>query len=69
MEQNLSSFADRVLQAATEAGIAPAEVACSRNEAFSVRVRKGDIEDYQVSDHMTLTLRGRVDGRIGTSST
>ena len=69
MEQNLSAFADRVLEAAAKAGIAPAEVACSRDESFSVRVRKGEIEDYQVSDRISLTLRGFMDGRIGTSST
>ena len=34
MEQNLSAFADRVLEAAAKAGIAPAEVACSRDESF-----------------------------------
>ena len=62
-------FADRVLTAARAAGIDPAEVSISVAEAFSTRVRKGAMEDYQVSDRANLVLRGRVNGCIGTAST
>ena len=63
------AFVDRVLDAAKAAGIDPAEVSVSAKEAFSTRVRKGAMEDYQVSDRVGLSLRGRVNGRIGTAST
>ena len=69
MEMNIASFAERVFEAASAAGIAPAEIAYTQSEAFSVRMRRGDMEDYQVSERLSLTLRGRVNGRIGTSST
>lgn len=55
--------------AAEAAGIAPAEAACSQSDSFRVRVRRGELEDYQVSETAGLTLRGRVNGRIGTAST
>lgn len=66
---NLTSFCARVFEAAAQAGIAPAEIAYTQSESFSVRVRKGALEDYQVSDRVNLTLRGRVGSRIGASST
>ena len=69
MEMNIASFAERVFEAASAAGIAPAEIAYTQSEAFSVRMRRGDMEDYQVSERLSLTLRGRVNGRIRTSST
>ena len=65
----VKAFADRVLTAARAAGIDPAEVSISVAEAFSTRVRKGAMEDYQVSDRANLVLRGRVNGRIGMAST
>ena len=69
MEMNITTFAARVFDAAREAGIAPAEICYSSSDAFSVRVRAGKLEDYQVSGKVSLSLRGRVGGRIGTSST
>ena len=65
----VKAFVDRVLAAAKAAGIDPAEVSVSAEEAFKTRVRKGAMEDYQVSDRVNLVLRGRVNGRIGTAST
>lgn len=66
---NITEFSSRVLEAAQAAGIAPAEIAYSANDAFSARVRSGKLEDYQVSERIHVTLRGRVNGRIGTAST
>ena len=51
------------------AGVAPAEAACAQSDSFQVRVRRGELEDYQVSERLSLTLRGQVNGRIGTAST
>lgn len=62
-------FVSRVFEAAKQAGIAPAEVAYTASESFTARVRVGKLEDYKVSDRVGLTLRGCVNGRIGTSST
>ena len=65
----IREFMDRVLTAAQAAGMEPAEVCASTSESFSVRVRLGEMEDYQVSDSLNVTLRGNLNGRIGTSST
>lgn len=65
----MRAFVDRVLAAAQAAGIDPAEVSVSSSESFSTRVRMGTMEDYEVSDEIGLTLRGRVNGRIGTANT
>ena len=65
----VKAFVDRVLDAARAAGIDPAEVSVSSETSFKTRVRKGAMEDYQVSDRANLVLRGRVNGRIGTAST
>ena len=69
MEMNLEQFAARVLEAAQQAGIAPAELCSGSTESFTARVRAGALEDYQVSDRLSVTLRGRVGERIGTAST
>ncbi len=63
------AFVNRVFEAAEKAGIAPAEIAYSRGESFSVRVRQSKLQDYEVSEGISLTLRGVYGGRIGTSST
>jgi len=67
--QQVREFADRALAAAVQAGIAPAEISTTNSESFSVRVRADNLEDYKVSDRFRLTLRGRINGRIGTAST
>ena len=68
-DMSLSEFSARALEAAAQAGIAPAEIFSNSSETFSVRVRGGKLEDYKVSDRLSLTLRGRVGERIGTAST
>lgn len=65
----MREFADRALSAAKGAGIHPTEISMTDNESFSVRVRRGRLEDYKVSDRIRLTLRGKVGDRIGTAST
>ena len=69
MEMNVETFAARVFEAAEQAGIAPAEICFGSSESFTARTRAGALEDYQVSDRVSLTLRGKVGGRIGTAST
>ena len=69
MELNLSQFITRLFAAAQAAGIAPAEAACSQSDSFNTRVRRGELESYQVSERISLTLRGQVGGRIGTANT
>lgn len=46
----LNTFISRLFSAAEAAGIAPAEAACSQSDSFRVRVRRGELEDYQVSE-------------------
>lgn len=60
MELNLSQFITRLFAAAQAAGIAPAEAACSQSDSFNTRVRRGELESYQVSERISLTLRGQV---------
>lgn len=55
----LNTFISRLFSAAEAAGIAPAEAACSQSDSFRVRVRRGELEDYQVSENAGLTLRGQ----------
>ena len=69
MELNLSQFITRLFAAAQAASIAPAEAACSQSDSFNTRVRRSELESYQVSERISLTLRGQVGGRIGTAST
>ena len=46
----LNTFISRLFEAAQAAGVAPAEAACAQNDSFQVRVRRGELEDYQVSE-------------------
>ncbi len=66
---NIEEFSTRALDTAQAAGIAPAEIAVSRSESFSVCVRLGKIENYQVEDTLSVTMRGKCGERIGTAST
>ena len=69
MDMNINEFITRALEAAQAAGISPAEVSCSISDAFSVRARNAQLEDYKVSEKHNITLRGKVNGRIGTART
>ena len=62
-------FCGRALAYAEAQGVSPAEISMSESESFSVRVRSGSLEDYKVSNRISLTLRGCWRGRIGTAST
>ena len=66
---DIREFSDRVLAAAKAAGVDPAEISTSSSASFSARARLGELENYQVSDRIAVSLRGRVNGRIGTAST
>ena len=69
MELKITQFAQKVLESAAAAGIAPAEVSYTVSDAFSARARNAQLEDYKVSEKLTVTLRGKVNGRIGTART
>ncbi|MBR5287859.1 MAG: TldD/PmbA family protein [Clostridia bacterium] len=69
MDMNINEFIARALEATAQAGISPAEVSCSISDAFSVRARNAQLEDYKVSEKHSITLRGKVNGRIGTART
>ena len=67
MDMNL--FIDRVLEAAKAAGIETAEVYYTAGENFRASALEGEINQYQVSASQNLSLRGTVNGKMGTSST
>lgn len=67
MDMNL--FIDRVLAAAKEAGIDTAEVYYTAGDNFRAAALEGEIYQYQVSASANLSLRGMVNGKMGTCST
>lgn len=65
----MDEFITRLLAAAGEAGIAPAEVYYGESDSFSAQAMEGAIDQYEVSATRALSLRGAVDGRMGYAST
>ena len=65
----MDEFIEKLLKAAAEAGVAPAEVYCAENSAFSAEAMDGNIDSYEVSETCGLSLRGMVEGKIGYAST
>ena len=65
----MDEFIDRLLKAAAEAGISPAEVYCAEKADFSAQAMEGNIDSYEVSETCALSLRGMVDGKTGYAST
>ena len=65
----LDNFIEKLLKAAAEAGIDPAEVYCAESSAFSAEAMEGNIDRYEVSDTCALRLRGMVNGKTGYAST
>ena len=55
--------------AAKAAGIETAECYCVSGENFRAGALEGEINQYQVSASQNLSLRGTVNGKMGTSST
>ena len=65
----MDAFIQKLLTAAKENGIAPAEVFCAEDHSFSAEAMKGSIDKYEVSSTCALSLRGMVNGRMGYAST
>ena len=65
----MDEFITRLLKAAGEAGIEPAEVYCAESSAFSAEAMQGNIDSYEVSETCALSLRGMVNGKTGYAST
>lgn len=65
----LDIFIEKLLMAAAEAGIDPAEVYCAESSAFSAEAMEGNIDRYEVSDTCALSLRGMVNRKTGYAST
>ena len=63
------TFITRLLRAAKEAGIDPAEVTYADQDSFSARAMEGSIDQYEVSATRALGIRGTVNGRMGYAST
>ena len=65
----VDTFIEKLLRAAAEAGISPAEVCYAEDDSFSARAMEGAIDQYEVSATRALGIRGSVDGRMGYAST
>ncbi len=65
----IDDFIEKLLKAAADAGIDPAEVCCSESSAFSAEAMEGAVNSYEVSETCALGLRGVVDGKTGYAST
>ena len=65
----MDEFIDKLLKAAAEAGIDPAEVYSQENSAFSAEAMEGNVDSYEVSETCGLGLRGVVGGKMGYAST
>lgn len=66
---NMDQFIDRVLTAAKAAEIDTAEVYYEQQSEFSANAMDGEIDRYEVSDRMGLSLRGTYQGKMGSSYT
>lgn len=66
---NINEFLDKVLAAAAQAGVQPAEVYYQEGEKFQVGTLAGEVSDYSVSARRNVSLRGMYNGRMGNSST
>ena len=65
----MDEFIKRLLKAAAEAGIDPAEVYCAESSSFTAEAMEGNIDSYEVSETCALGLRGMVGGKTGYAST
>ena len=65
----MDEFIEKLLKAAAEAGIDPAEVYCAGSSDFSAEAMDGNIDRYEVSETCGLSLRGMVNGKTGYAST
>lgn len=66
---DMQSFVDALMKAAAESGIDPVEVFCADADSFSAKALQGSIDSYEVSSTRSLSVRGTVNGRMGTAST
>ena len=65
----MQQFIDKLLAAAKEQGIDPAEVYVSAGSNFTARVMQGSLDAYNVSSRQGLGLRGVYQGKMGYAST
>lgn len=65
----MQQFIEKLLAAAKEQGIDPAEAYVSAGTNFSADVMQGSIDTYSVSDKLGLGLRGIYQGKMGYAST
>ena len=65
----MQQFIEKLLAAAKEQGIDPAEAYVNAGTNFSADVMQGSIDTYSVSDKLGLGLRGIYQGKMGYAST
>lgn len=65
----VQEFMDRLLAAAGENGIDPAEIYYTDEDSFSAKAQDTEIDSYEVSASCSLSIRGSVNGKMGYAST
>ena len=53
----MDEFIDKLLKAAAEAGIDPAEVYCQENSSFSAEAMEGNIDSYEVTTALLTAMK------------
>ncbi len=66
---NIKEFKEKLFVKAKEAGFTDMEVYYNRNNNFSVKIFKGEVDNYSVADESGLAFRGLYNGKMGYSFT
>ncbi|GHU72908.1 peptidase [Clostridia bacterium] len=66
---NLDKFINKLLERAKAEGIGKAEAYLRKNESFHSFVEDGEVSDYGVDSSGGLSLRGLINGKMGTAYT
>ena len=65
----LEQFMDRLLAAASGAGMEAAEAYGVESSSFTARAKEGELNEYKVSTSAGVGLRGLVNGKMGYAGT
>lgn len=66
---NIKDFKDKLFAKGKEQGFTDMEIYFSRSNNFSVKIFKGEVDDYSVADESGLAFRGLYNGKMGYSFT
>ncbi|SET21109.1 TldD/PmbA family protein [Anaerobranca gottschalkii] len=66
---NIQNFKDKLFAKGKEHGFTDMEIYFTRSNNFSVKIFKGEVDDYSVADESGLAFRGLYKGKMGYSFT